>query len=534
LGLATSRSAVRQLAWLGATAGASLGLYALLAWRYPLAPSLADPRAIWSHLVPPTWPSAALHLAIYLGLTLLYLAALSILLAPPAAGPVPGEVSTPVRRWQFLLVGIVWLVCSALLMSVAPGGESHDIFDYLFRGRMMVELHANPLSEIPKSYRAAPYVAYVAWHSNVDTYGPLWEIASAGVAGAVHQVARLLGWWDEQLRTCPASPSACRLLIVYLSGYRLLAIGLTGLSGWLIASLVARRQPSQAPAALAAWLWSPLTLIASAVGAHNDALMLALLLVGLWLLVRRRPFLALMALILAAHVKLTALIWLPVVALWIVREYGWRRALRTGAASAACGLLVSWLLYTPFGGWQTLPRMLHERSLYLTNSVWRIAYYLILVHWAWPAAKIRQLTVALPEWLFAASAGLASLWMLNFRPRPWRSPLAPPNERHRQLWAALMGVSLLYLLVGSFWFQHWYLLWVLVPAVLLPDHPLTRSLLPWLVYGALSANLVMDFLAASALKPAPLHAYVLAVVIIWGPALVAWLFIAARHRMDRL
>jgi hypothetical protein len=143
-------------------------------------------------------------------------------------------------------------------------------------------------------------------------------------------------------------------------------------------------------------------------------------------------------------------------------------------------------------------------------------------------------SVALPEWLFAASAGLASLWMLNFRPRPWRSPLAPPNERHRQLWAALMGVSLLYLLVGSFWFQHWYLLWVLVPAVLLPDHPLTRSLLPWLVYGALSANLVMDFLAASALKPAPLHAYVLAVVIIWGPALVAWLFIAARHRMDRL
>jgi len=34
-------------------------------------------------------------------------------------------------------------------MFLAPAGESHDIFDYLFRGRMMTEYQANPLVDVP-------------------------------------------------------------------------------------------------------------------------------------------------------------------------------------------------------------------------------------------------------------------------------------------------------------------------------------------------------------------------------------------------
>ena len=79
----------------------------------------------------------------------------------------------------------------------------------------------------------------------------------------------------------------------------------------------------------------------------------------------------LLVIVLAIHVKLTAIILLPVVVLWLVRRCGWRRTLTLVAAATATGLLLSWLLYAPFGGWGSLPRMLSERAAFLSNSPWQ-------------------------------------------------------------------------------------------------------------------------------------------------------------------
>ncbi len=182
-------------------------------------------------------------------------------------------------------------------MFVAPAGESHDIFDYIFRGRMMTEYQANPLVDVPADFAlSTPYIRYLAWRKHIDTYGPVWEVSSASVAVGVRQVARWLEWWDEKQPVCPRSPESCRLLMAYITGYRLLATALTGLSGWLIASMVRHNQASLTPVALAAWLLNPLTLISTAVGAHNDAVMLVLVLLSWWLLQRRQPLLSVIVL----------------------------------------------------------------------------------------------------------------------------------------------------------------------------------------------------------------------------------------------
>jgi hypothetical protein len=506
----------KKQGWLIAVATASLGLYLCLAVRYPLSPSLAYPRASWASLIDPTGLNASQHLAIYLGLALLYLAALRLLV------PTHAKNEAPPRRLT-LLIFAAWLAGSGVLLCVAPAGESHDIFDYLFRGRMMTEYQANPLVDVPESFGlAVPYARYLAWRKNVDTYGPVWEASSATVASSVRQVTSWLGWWDESYPVCPQSPESCRLLMAYITGYRLLAISLTGFSGCLIASIIRRRQAGFVPLALAAWLWNPLTLITTAVGGHNDALMLLLVLLGWWLLQRQRPFWAVMALILAAHVKLTAFIWLPVCVLWIAWRYGWGRAMKIGLASAASGLALSWLLYIPFGGWQSLSRMLAERSAYLANSLWLILKYLLTELWGLSPGIAHQLSTNLPNWLFGAGALLIPLWLFNFRPNRWRSTPIPPQETDQILWRALAVISLLYLLVGSFWFQHWYVLWFLAPAVLLPNSHLVRSVFPWLAFGALSSNVVMGFFLTAMLKTTPLITiYILSVAIIWGPALIA-------------
>ena len=567
---------------LSAAAFASVGLYLLLALRYPLGPSLADPRASWASMVEATWLSAVFHLLIYLGLILLYLFVLHLLtpsnveretqrrersnvvdlIASIAGGYPDGHTlipwlgrGSPVRglsprsglrktsrglespaiteqdsteskgspRRPIHLVLITWLACSGVLMFLAPAGESHDIFDYLFRGRMMTEYQANPLVDVPEDFSlSTPYSRYLAWRKYVDTYGPVWEASSAAVSSAVHQVADWLGWYQDT-PVCPHSPESCRLLIVYLTGYRLLAIGLTGLSGWLIFNMVGRSQASLAPLALAAWLLNPITLMASAVGGHNDALMLVLVLSGWWLLQRQRPFWGILAIILAAHVKLTALIWLPACALWILWRWGWARALKIGLANLASGLALSWLLYAPFGGWGTLSRMLYERSEFFANSIWRVLNYLLHYRWGWSTESAHQLSTNLPNLLFVAGALIVPLWTFNFRPQRWRSAsIVATVEADQKLWRALTAVSMLYLLVGSFWFQHWYVLWALAPAVLSPDSRFTRSMLPWLAFGALSSNAAMSFLLATALENAPrILSYTTVVAIIWGPLLVA-------------
>jgi hypothetical protein len=69
------------------------------------------------------------------------------------------------------------------------------------------------------------------------------------------------------------------------------------------------------------------------------------------------------------------------------------------------------------------------------------------------------------------------------------------------LWRGCVAVALAYLLVGSFWFQHWYLLWVLAPAALLPDGRFTRSLLPAYCLGALWSDLANSFLLYLPMRP---------------------------------
>jgi hypothetical protein len=513
--------------WIILIAIISLGLYIWLAFIYPLGPSLEDPRASWATLVDPNLLTAARHLAIYLLLTLLYLAA--IYLFSPQNGPIP----IPYKR-QLLIIVVVWLACSIALMFVSPSGESHDIFDYVFRGRMMVEYQANPLVEIPDSFDiTTPFSRYFAWRYNVDTYGPIWEGFSAAVSASIHQLTSWIGWWNESTPGCPDSPESCRLLISYLTGYRLLAIILTGLSGWVILNITKRFNPEYAPMALVAWLWCPLVLISSALGAHNDALMIFLLLLSVWLLQLQRPLWALIMLLLAAHVKLTVVIWLPIFIVWVLWRYGWKRTLIVMLEGCVMGVVLSWLLYLPFGGWQTLPRMLHERLAFLANSPWRVLNDLLTKSWGWSADTAHKLTTQLPTLLFGVFV-LAFLLGFFFYHNKSNLKSVSPIGADRLLWFAMTVVSLLYLLVGSYWLQPWYFLWAIFPAVLIPTSQFTRWIIPWLGFGALASNVVVDFVTNASSEPLNfLFKDTLPLAVIWGPVLIITVIILLRYKLGK-
>lgn len=99
--------------------------------------------------------------------------------------------------------------------------------------------------------------------------------------------------------------------------------------------------------------------------------------------------------------------------------------------------------------------------------------------------------------------------------------------RDTQLYRTCTLLTVLYLLVGSFWFQSWYLLWVLAPAALWVDGRFPRVGLAWGCFGALCSNVIYTHLTQLSIAAEPdAHLYrlgvtVLVVMSIWLPLLMA-------------
>ncbi|MCL5994730.1 MAG: glycosyltransferase 87 family protein [Chloroflexi bacterium] len=494
---------------IGSLGAASVALYTLgITARYPLGDGLQVPRGSWGTIQPPTPGVLALHVAVYAALTICYVAALRL--------AVTASHEQVNRRRPVAIVIGVWLFSSVVLLGAYPGGDSHDVFDYLFRGRMLTELNASPLAVSPEAFSRAPFYLYISWRKQVDTYGPLWEYASGAVALIVKVALQASGGWQPSLPSCPDAPASCRTLVAYVTGYRVLAIGLTGLSSLLVYGIVRAIRPGLAHAAVLAWLWSPVLLMATALGAHNDSLMLLAVLAAFYLCQRERWMEGLLSLTLAAHVKLTALLLLPVFGIWLFTRRGLRRTLIIIAAAIGIGIPLSWLLYLPLGGWQTLSRMLYERSIFLGNSFAALAFRLLREH-QWSQHDAIQFTTQSATALFAVVAAvlLAQFWYRSRR-RSVPARLSTPPGTIAACRAAI-AITVVYLLVGSFWFQHWYLVWVLALAALIPNDAFTLQVLPWYGFGALTGNIALDIasrLATPSLSPAALTALVFGVTLL--------------------
>ncbi|MGK5521463.1 polyprenol phosphomannose-dependent alpha 1,6 mannosyltransferase MptB [Micromonospora sp. URMC 107] len=220
----------------------------------------------------------------------------------------------PSTRWAYLTAGL-W----ALPLLAAPPLGSRDVHSYACQGWAYahgVDPYATGVAEA-----GCPWVESVApiWRDTPAPYGPFFVLLAAlavtlggGLVGAI---------------------VAFRLLAV--AGVLLAAVCLPGLA-----------RAAGVPTRRAAWLAlaSPLVGVHLVAGAHNDAVMLGLLLPGLLVLLRRpgRPGPLLLAgalLGLAVTVKATAVVVLPFAALAAVRGRHTVRALLRDGGWLAGGVL---------------------------------------------------------------------------------------------------------------------------------------------------------------------------------------------------
>jgi Gpi18-like mannosyltransferase len=358
---------------------------------------------------PPAWSLLALMLLLYSICIALAIDPLQDLAAHPVAGQLPGAALTSFGSWlpprllellrnllpfitpadlEFhILVLLLFAIgasvaliawhwtgrlalrklelfwCAALLLSgailvIAPAMLSHDIFVYVGYGRVMVAHQANPYFVPLSAFPHDPFIPLDDWKQTIAAYGPLWLLICAAFS-------LLLG-----------SNAAA-----YILAFRILGL-LAHLFNMLLIGRILRnmgRSERVVAAGMVLYGFNPLILIESALGGHNDTLMMTLILLGLWWSARAcsqqlgRPATylpALAAFTLAALIKFTALLiiglFIGLLLFHILRrsgEHALRSVLRTAGGPALRTLLLSLaavaflslLAYLPFW-WGHSPR----------------------------------------------------------------------------------------------------------------------------------------------------------------------------------
>ncbi|WP_329280805.1 polyprenol phosphomannose-dependent alpha 1,6 mannosyltransferase MptB [Streptomyces sp. NBC_01451] len=361
-------------------------------------------------LIAPSNARAALGLVgVYFGVVLLIAA--WTLLGRLVRGPQPPTVRS------LMLVLAVW----ATPLLLAPPLFSRDVYSYLAQGAM-VDAHMDVYTHGP-ALLGGPLAAEVApvWQQTGAPYGPVFLAVASGLSGLTRG-------------EIPAGLFGLRL--VALLGVALMAAALPRLA-----------RHSGADPAAALWLGAlnPLVLLHLVAGAHNDAIMLGLLGVGLVTALGRWPVLSAVLVTLAALVKAPAVLGLAAVVALQIRagRSPVRAVLTTVGAAAATTVAVTALAGTGYGWIGALRTPVSPQNWALTSLLGRAT-----------AAALTKTgsdlaPLAVPAWhllgLAITALTIAFIWLR----RPRLSPLYA------------LGLSLAVVVVLGPAIRPWYALWAL-------------------------------------------------------------------------
>ena len=205
---------------------------------------------------------------------------------------------------------------------IAPVMLSTDVYAYGFYGRLLSVYGADAYGVDSSQVPADPFLALFG-HATASVYGPFWTLISAGLTriGGEH-----IGF------------------TVLL--FRGLAAGSVLLGAWLISSSLRRLAPERAMQGVVFFLWNPLVITEAGLSGHNDAALMVLVLLAIWLHLQGHRTGAVVALTLSALVKFVTGPLIPLYLWMALRESGsWKdRVLLTVRSLLAAGLATGLIL----------------------------------------------------------------------------------------------------------------------------------------------------------------------------------------------
>ncbi len=262
------------------TVGAAGSCCVLLGVLRPGSPFVAPGASSWfwtSPAIPAGHPESSGQ---FLGIMLVYLG-IALLLGAWFETIRALRTGCRIRLRQLLLLLVAW----ATPILLAPPLFSRDVYSYAGQGQMVAK-GLNPYLRGPSVLGSGPFLSLVdpLWRHATAPYGPAWERLS----GFVVQLSGHRVLWA-------------------VAGFRMVAVIGLALLAWGVPAL-AHAVGRDSTLAFTVAVLNPLVLLVLLGGAHNDALMLGLLVLGCTLAARRHPLAGLACCALAAEIKAPALI----------------------------------------------------------------------------------------------------------------------------------------------------------------------------------------------------------------------------------
>lgn len=338
-----------------------------------------------------------------------------------------------------------------LIMLAAPFLLSTDIFDYIRHGRILAVYGENPLVVPATYFPQDPFFSLGGWVGTGSVYGSFHVYVMA-------MLSRLAG-----------DGFAANFFV--FKGF-FVVIDLLNL--WMIWKITARVSPGMEKRALLFYGWNPFILTLIVANAHNDILMLSLVLAGFLLYLDKRALLGVLCLTLATLVKFITLPILVIyVALILRRQKDLRKRVVLAVSSVIVAGSVSFLGYLPLWAGRdtfnylttvgqktnfTMSELLRDAAaghiqLSMSNLIVQftlggiLAAFLIWHVWGIKNAKE----------LFSASAGLAFLTpLVLFWFQPWYLTLAlglVALRPQRIMYVASLVFSFSVMFFDSFWWH---------------------------------------------------------------------------------
>ncbi len=400
-------------------------------------------------------------------------------------------------RIQTLMWGAVAL--AGIILMLTPFLLSHDLFVYSDYGHTILIYHANLYFTTPVSVSPNSTITHLDdWNYSVAAYGPLW-----------------LGF------TLPIAAVGGNHPLRYIFGFRALGLMAHIINIWLVTRILraSGRSPRTVMLGTLLYALNPLTLIESALGAHNDTEMITFLLLGILLCLRaeRRGFVrfidyALPAVVftLAILIKYTSI---PVLVFYLAllarktilasapssqlpgRRHSWLLAALfkvciTGVICAGMALLA----YAPFWIGHSLVDIVKSFSAppsarFAENSILRATEGWVQLHGLPPSSSWMHTILLLmanhTTWNIASIAavlggmifGIILLWR-----RPTTLTLAT---------AALLTLGAL--LIVTPWLFAWYVTWLIALAAILIGQPMRGLLNNALIAFAIAFSVSIFF-----------------------------------------
>jgi hypothetical protein len=377
-----------------------------------------------------------------------------------------------------LAVVVLFEVMFQATLFLLPGLFTTDIFSYVMYGHISAFYELNPYIYPPNYFPGNEMLNWIhpIWHDQPSVYGPLWTDIGWLMAQASRRFLDLtLTMPDGQVLQVGIMDQVFAYKAL-MNGVQLVNLVLVW---WLLGRFMSGR-PRARLTAFALFAWNPLMLFDAAGNAHNDALMVTLLLLSVVPLALRggRPtslgwMLGTVCVALSALVKYTTLL---TGAFYVVP---WARQLPSWSARArwlgATGVVVAATTYVLFLPWLDIPRVFDPiltaaagKSWMYSNWAPDLAALTIADQWLDPAGLNQDATHELVRsWAKVITRGIFLVYLGWEIARLWR--LAGDRQRPMVvpvLEASVRAFTVLILLVLT-WVLEWYWMWPLALATLL-------------------------------------------------------------------